>query len=55
LFGSTVEAELNDVEAKAKNPKSVPSRKQMVLHKWIPAPGGDTRGRFRDPALGKRG
>lgn len=55
LFGSSVEADLNAVDANAgKNAKSVPSRKQMVLNQWIPAKNGNSQGRFRDPAFGAK-
>jgi hypothetical protein len=54
MFGSAVQTELDEVEAKSKNPKSVPSAKRMVLNKWIPAPiGAPVRGRYRDPAIGR--
>lgn len=53
MFGQAVQSELDEVEAKSKNPKSTPSRQRMVLNKWIPAPAGKTTGRFRDPAIRK--
>jgi len=48
-FGSVVDAEMEQSSEKAKTTRSATAKRMMVLNKYIT---GDTRGRFKDPAMG---
>ena len=47
-FGSVVDSEMEQASEKAKTTKSATAKRMMVLNKYI---AGDTRGRFKDPAM----
>jgi len=48
-FGSLVDSEMERASEKSKTTKSATAKRMMVLNKYI---AGDTRGRFKDPAMG---
>lgn len=59
IFGTNVENDLDEVDNKSTgkkvSQKALASKKQMVLNKWLPPKDGNTRGRFKDPAIGAFG
>lgn len=50
LFGTTLEAEIEEVQNKAKNQRQAQFRLTNLLNKWLYMPGEDVKGRYRDPA-----
>ncbi len=48
LFGSAVEADLEEAGRKAKNERLATARRLMAMNRWVPSKDG--KGIFRDPA-----
>lgn len=48
MFGSALDAQLEEISNKAKSPGSAKAKQQLILNQWLYEPGA--KGFFKDPA-----